>query len=459
MKLSRRDFLKMAGSSAAAMALMSRLGEVSITKAQDGVTITFGGWGGVAEDEGVQEAIQVFMEENPNITVEWQHTPDAGEYDRILQTNVAAGTAPDASFIISDAYETYALSGILLDLTDYIESDPLFSQPDYFIQPQESNRSMVNGRWYGIGSTWVAHHIYYNAELFDAAGLTPPGFGDDEIYDWDTFVEVAKALTVDSNGRHPDDSGFDPENIVQWGVSWPNDWWQPVASAVYSNGGQMFNEDGLCAFDSPEAIEAFQRLSDLTHVHHVAPLASSMESLGMTNTQMIDNNRLGMAIDGSWALSWTNPSLMNVAMGTGALPKMTQPACVMQAHFHAALASTQNPEAAWQWVRFLATPFYQQHFAKIGLWIPNQSAMLTPEGLEGWITEGIHPDNYAQFAADYLPKHGVAVSLPPGFIEATNDYLGPAYQAIAIGEPAESVLPDAVASANEVISATMEAFM
>lgn len=459
MKLSRRDFLKMAGSSAAAMALMSRLSPVSITEAQDGVTITFGGWGGVAEDEGVQEAIQVFMQENPNITVEWQHTPDAGEYDRILQTNIAAGTAPDASFIISDAYETYALSGILLDLTDYIESDPLFSQPDYFIQPQESNRSMVNGRWYGIGSTWVAHHIYYNAELFDNAGLTPPGFGDDEIYDWDTFVEVAKQLTEDSNGRHPDDAGFDPENIVQWGVSWPNDWFQPLASAVSSNGGQMFNEDGLCAFDSPEAIEAFQRLSDLTHVHHVAPLASSMESLGMTNTQMIDNNRLGMAVDGSWALSWTNPSLMNVAMGTGALPKMTQPACVMQAHFHAALASTQNPEAAWQWIRFLATPFYQQHFAKIGLWIPNQTAMLTPEGLEGWITEGIHPDNYAQFASEYLPKYGKAISLPPGFLEATNDYLSPAYQAIAIGEPAESVLPDAVRSANEVIQATMEAFM
>ena len=136
MSLSRRDFLKMGGSSALALAMLSRMGH-SVTHAQE-TTITFGGWGGIAEDEGVQEAIQIFMEENPDIAVEWQHTPDAGEYGRILLTNLAAGTAPDTSFIIADDYETLARSGVLLDLTDFIESDALFSDPNYFIQPQEA---------------------------------------------------------------------------------------------------------------------------------------------------------------------------------------------------------------------------------------------------------------------------------------------------------------------------------
>ena len=68
-------------------------------------------------------------------------------------------------------------------------------------------------------------------------------------------------------------------------------------------------------------------------------------------------------------------------------------------------------------MRFLATPFYQEHFCKIGLWIPNQTAMLTEEGLKGWIREGIHPPNYSQFATDYLPKHGVAVAIPPAILK------------------------------------------
>lgn len=177
-----------------------------------------------------------------------------------------------------------------------------------------------------------------------------------------------------------------------------------------------------------------------------------MADLGMTNTQMIDNGRLAMAVDGSWALSWMNPSLVSVPMGTGALPKMTQPASIMQAHFHSILSSTQKPEESWQWVRFLATPFYQAHFAKIGLWIPNQSAMLTPEGLSTWVTEGIHPENYSQFATDYLPNHGVSVRLPSGYIEAEANFLTPAFEALNAGTPAEQVFPDAVRQANDVIA-------
>lgn len=455
MSLSRREFLKMAGSSAAAMTMLTNMG-LSPAMAQDVVNITFGGWGGVAEDDGVKAAIEVFMEENPGIAVEWQHTPDATEFARITRTNIAAGTAPDTAFIRSDDYETLALGGALLDLTDLIENDPLLGQENYFLEPQEKNRSTVNGRWYGIGSTWVAHHIYYNAQTLDDAGVTPPGFQDDEIWGWDEFVEICKQLTVDSGGRHPDDAGFDSEDIQQWAISWNTGWWMPLADVVHSNGGEFITADGLCAFDSPEALEALQRVADLTHVHHVAPRGSSIESLGMNNTQMIDTGRLAMGIDGSWALSWMNPSLMSVPMGTGAIPKMVKPAAMMQAHFHSVLAGSENPEEAWQWVRFLATPFYQELFAKIGLWIPNQSAMLTDEGLEGWITEGIHPPNYSQFATDYLTNHGVAAHLPPGWIEANNDYMAPAFQALTNGEPAESVFPEAVRQTNEILLAAKE---
>lgn len=456
MDLSRREFLRMVGSSATAAAFLSQFGHLNPVLSQDLTTITFGGWGGVAEDEGVKAAIQVFMEEHPEISVEWQHTPDAGEYSRILLTNFAAGTAPDTSFIISDDYETLAVSGVLLDLTDLITNDPVLGQPDYFIQPQESNRSVINGRWYGIGSTWVAHHIYYNAQMFEDAGITPPGFLDDEIWEWDEFVDICKQFTMDSAGRHPDDAGFDPDDIQQWGIDWPMGWWMPLTAAVFSNDGQFINEDGLCALDSPEAMEAMQRVADLIYVHHVAPRTASIESLGMNNTQMIDTGRLAMGIDGSWALSWMNPSLLSVPMGTGALPKMVKPATTMQAHFHAVLATTQNPQQAWEWVRFLATPFYQEHFAKIGLWTPNQTAMLSEEGLQGWITEGIHPDNYAQWATDYLPSHGVAATLPPGWIEANNDFIQPAIDALAGGAQAVDVFPEAVRQANEVLTAMKE---
>ena len=454
---SRRRFLKIVGATAAAGALMSPRDAILLAYAQDATIITFGGWGGIAEDEGVRAAIEVFEAEQlaagTPIQVEWLHTPDAAEFGRVLLTDIAAGTAPDTSFILSDQYETLRQNGVLLDITEQIQNDPLLGQPDYFIQPQEANRSANDeGRWHGVGSTWVASHIYYNAEIFDDAGITPPEFAEDEIWDWDTFVENSKQLTLDANGLHPDDEGFDPENIQQWAVDWPFTWMH-LAAAVHSNGGQFITEEGLIGLDSPEALEALQRVADLIYVHHVAPRSAALSSLGMTNTQMIDSGRLAMGVDGSWALSWMNPSLLSVPMGTGALPKIKQPATMMQAHFHAVLASTQNPEAAWQWIRFLSTPFYQTQFLKIGLWLPSQTALATEEGMATWITEGIHPDNYRQFVSEYLPEYGVAVRLPPGYIEANNDYLTPAFEALANGEAAETVIPDAVRQANQILEA------
>jgi len=173
----------------------------------------------------------------------------------------------------------------------------------------------------------------------------------------------------------------------------------------------------------------------------------------MTNTHMIDTGWLVMAVDGSWALSWMNPSMLQVPMGTAALPKMVRPATVMQAHFHSILAATRHPEEAWRWVRFLATPFYQEQFLKSGLWLPSQTALMTEEAIAGWITEGIHPANYVDFVTDYLPRHGVAVRLPPGWIEANDRYITPAFEALALGTPAEAVFPDAVQQANALLRA------
>jgi multiple sugar transport system substrate-binding protein len=168
---------------------------------------------------------------------------------------------------------------------------------------------------------------------------------------------------------------------------------------------------------------------------------------------MIDSGRLAMGVDGSWALSWMNPTAMTSPMGTGALPKMVQPASLMQAHFHSIISTTQHPEEAWQWIRFLATPFYQAHFAKIGLWLPNQTAMLTEEGLKGWITEGIHPANYSELVTDYLPKYGTSLRLPAGMIEANSSFLSPAFEALANGEPVEETWVPAVQQANDVLRA------
>jgi multiple sugar transport system substrate-binding protein len=460
-ELSRRTFLKFSGMTLGAMALAAcapaaapqgaatTAGEAA--PAEGATQISFMGWGNPGEDEGVRNAIAEFEKETPNIKVEWLHTPE--QYAEKFLALVAAGTPPDTAFIGSDNYRTYIKDKLLLDITDFIEADPLIGAENYFIEPQETDRCTQDGRWYGIGSCWVAPHIYYNADTFDKAGVEPPSMDPDQAWTWDQFIEAGRALTVDVNGNHPGDASFDSNNVETWGVDWPT-WWIPLHSAILSNGGDWIDPDTqLLILDKPEATEAVQAIADLSLVHQIAPMAAAFASLGMTNTQMLESGKLAMAIDGSWALDWMKQ--MKAPLGTGVLPKIKEPATTMQAHLHSALASTKSPDAAWQWVRFLSTPFYQLQFCRTGLWLPSQTALTTPDGLKEWITEGVHPAGYEMMVTKYLPQYGHVMYMPPGYPKSTS-VTQPAFDAIFIGDQkAADALPPAVAEANTILEQEM----
>ncbi len=409
--------------------------------------ISFMGWGGTEEDEGVKSAIKVFEEETPGIKVTWLHTPD--RYGEKFLADLAAGTPPDTAFIGSDNFRTFVRDKVLLDITDSLQADPLVGADGYFIEPQESGRCTSEGKWYGIGSCWVAPHIYYNADMFEAAGVEPPSNDPEQAWTWDEFLTAARQLTLDASGKHPGDAGFDPENIAQWGVHWPVGSIQ-LHAAIASNGGDWIDpETQLLVIDKPEATEAIQRIADLVLVEHVMPQTASMEALGMSNSQMLENGKLAMAIDGSWALAWIHK--IKPKLGTAVLPALKTPSTSMQAHLHSALASTKNPDAAWQWVRFLSTPFYQTQFCKIGLWLPSQTALMTEEGLQSWITEGVHPTDYAMIPTKFLPQYGHVLYQPAGWPQVTS-IITPALDAVWTGsQTAEAAISAAVPEANKIL--------
>lgn len=416
-------------------------------KGGDVVTISFMGWGEPEEDEGVKNAIAQFEKEQSEVKVTWLHTPD--QYAEKFLASVAAGTPPDTAFVGSDVFRTYARDALLLDITNQLKSDPLLGAKDYFIEPQEEQRCTYNGKWYGIGSCWVAYHIYYNAETFEKAGIEPPSNDPAEAWDWDKFVQVCQQLTVDKNGKTAADSGFDNQNIERWAVSYP------LLPATFHGNvasvGQKFvdMDTQRFAFDTPEAMEAIQKTYDLSVKYHVSPTDEMTTQLGMSTSQMLENGKLAMAVDGSWALSWMYK--IKGKLGTAVLPKMKNPATDMQAHIHCAMKASKYPDAAWKWVRFLSTPYYQTQFCKIGLWLPSQTALMTADGLKTWVTPGVHPDGYEKIVTQYVPKYGDIIYMPPGYPKTTQ-ILQPAWDKLRVGEgKAEDILPGVVAEANKIL--------
>ncbi len=424
--MSRRQMLRLAATTAGMTALAAcgaspaategggATGEVSPGAAApqgDAVSINMLGWGSPLEKENVEKGLQLFQERNPGITVEWLHTPQ--DYSTKLQTMLAGGTAPDVFW--ANNMLDYVARDVVLDITSYLQADPVLSKPDYFIQPQEQERSTYNGKWYGIGSCWVLPHLYYNADLLAQAGVEPPSTDPTKAWTWEQFVENARKLTVDTAGKHPGDSGFDANNVQQWGVSWGT--WSLMRDVmVYSNGGQAFTAEHTCELGQPAAIEAIQAVADLMNTHQVAPQAATTEQLGMSSQQMLASGKLALLADGSWALQ--DIAKLGFKYGCGVLPKMKESATAAQAHVHVISQETDQPEAAWKLLAFLSSDDYQRDLCKVGLWLPSHTSLLTEEGLKTWITPDVHPEGYQQIATDYLRTNGHNYYFPAGFQEA-----------------------------------------
>ncbi len=465
--MSRRDFIKLASlaSGAAVLAACKKTtppptavapkadAPVQAPPAAAPVTITFTGWGGTEENDGVVSAAKTFEGENPDVKINWIQIPE--NYGEKIMAMVAAGTPPDTAFIYNTIFQEYAKKGLLLDITSALQGDPVLGAKDYFIEPQESERCTRDGKWYGIGSCWVAPHIYYNADVFEQEGIEPPSNSPDEAWSWDHFLEVSRQLTIDTKGRHPGENGFDRDNMERWAIQWPT-WSLPLHAAIASNGGHWLNhETGLIELDKPEATEALQKVADLMLVENVAPRGTAMEALGLTNTQMLESGKLAMAVDGSWALAWITK--INAKLGTAVCPKLKTPATDMQAHIHSGFAGSKYPEQAWRWLRFLGTEYYQLKFLKMGLWLPSQTALMTQEGMSKWYTErqapgeGVHPAGYDKIVTEYVPKYGHVLYMPPGYDEAMS-IVNPALDAIWVGDQtAAQALAAVVPEANAIL--------
>jgi len=349
------------------------------------VTLRFAGWEASSlETESVKKGLELFMQQNPNIKVEYTTLPNGTNYITKIQTLLAGNEAPDVFFLQSDYYRDFVKRGQLLDLTSWIETD--FSLDDLI--PSAIAISEVDGRFYGIESCTVSPVLFYNKEIFDKAGLPYPPSDPDEAWTWDEFVDVVRKLTI-----------RDGDKVLQYGVYGAEDYYMTLA-LVMSNGGNWFKEDGSGpAINSPEVIEVLEAIKQLRVEYGASPEAKLLTNMGMSSSQMLQTGKIAMLMNGSWALQ--ELAHMDFPVGVGVLPKFKEAVTHGQAHLHVASAATKHPEEAWKLIKFLSSEEYQLQNIREGLWMPNRASLYTEEGVQKWLTEGIHPEGFEQMV-DYF---------------------------------------------------------
>ncbi len=186
--LSRRDFLKLAGASAAGLTMASQAGSW-LTLAQDVQpdtsltgTLTFWGHG----DHPLNLIREAFLKKYPNVTLDWQQIED---HAAKFKTAMAAGTgAPDLYWSEADAVQLYGSQGALLETTDIIEK-----QKDKFIPGKLAEAYVLSeDAYFGMPGDLSTSGIYYREDLLKELGIE---MSDDMMYEPD-FIEMLKKIAA-----------------------------------------------------------------------------------------------------------------------------------------------------------------------------------------------------------------------------------------------------------------------
>ena len=387
-------------------------------------------WGSALEKGAIEQGLEVFHSQQPGVRVEYLHQPDA--YDDKLQALLAAGTAPDVFKVDGNLYADYIVAGALQDVTDRLKRDSLLGRPDYFIQPFEQERSTYKGKWYGIGSTAQERVLFYNTEVLKQAGVTPPPVDPEKAWGWSEFQQFARRLTV-----RPGDLAD------RLGAHWPTGEYGP---AVVSNGGKILDPQTLrFALDRPEAVEAIQRVADLTLKDRVS--ATPAEQQGGTDLQRLASGKYAMWVSGNWQLLDLAP--LGFAYGAGVLPRLKRPATDDDLLRH--LCGTGHQEAG----RRLAALPLPQHGrlpaapgAERASGIPAIPRLLSAAGVKRWLDPKVHPEGYERLVTEYMVKYGYA-DIPAVGIRKASVVLNEGLAQVWTGSAAADVLKDTVAQGEQ----------
>ncbi len=311
--------------------------------------------------EVLEEMVSKFNEENPSIHVK---SAFQGKYAVIAQkfwAAIQAGAVPPPHVAQIGGAPMFGATGALVPITDFTDG------------PEGIDRTKIYDAFWTYntagGKLWTMPFnnsmpvLYCNKDLFKAAELDP----EKPPETWDQLVEVAKALTKDTDGDgQVDQWGFNTTSSTHWYLS----------AIILQNDGRIINDDETrVLYDGPEAVEVLEFWGELVNMHKVMPPAQHRGAEGDFLA-----GKLGILMKSSAGLPGIleeAPFEVEVAM----LPaKKTRVAPIGGASLVIVKGEEAKMNAAWEFVKWLTSPENSNYWAMNTGYIPiYKGALETPE--------------------------------------------------------------------------------
>ena len=253
-------------------------------------------WSGVGgpDGESMTGLVQGFVEENPEVKINYQILGWGTFFDKLSAAIVAGSGGPDLMTLWHSVVPQYALPGHILTAGEVMFDSGMLDRDDFSSALLDS--VTFGGEVYSVPFDNYAVGLYVNTNLLDRAGISV----DDPPENQEEFVEYVRRLTWDENGNNPGDEGFDSDNIAVWGldIGWHR---TTVTPALFQWDTDIVTPapDAEVLVDSEEAKEAVQFFHDLVFEHYALPGDTG-------NTELMVNDGLAMYLNGAWMYNFFN---------------------------------------------------------------------------------------------------------------------------------------------------------
>ncbi|NJL35153.1 MAG: sugar ABC transporter substrate-binding protein, partial [Chloroflexaceae bacterium] len=316
--------------------------------------VSFMVFGDPQEKAAYDALVEAFHTKHPAIRIALIHIPGQDEYRQRLGMDFAAGTAADVVLINYRRYASFAARGVLEPLDPYLANSPVLDVGDFYQQ------ALAPFYWENtlmcIPQNLSSLVVYYNKDLFDAAGQPYPI--DD--WTWEEFLQAAQALTQDTDGDgRTDQYGLGTEPSIF-----------RVAPFIWQNGGLLVDtpvRPRRLMLDMPASRAAIEWFVNLQVRYGVVPGAVEEESESSESRFL--NGRMGMYLNSRRGVP-TYREIDGFDWDVVPLPRNKQRAGILHSDAYCMAASTADKAAAWTFIEYANSPEGQAIVAQSGRTVP-----------------------------------------------------------------------------------------
>ncbi|GLU88572.1 sugar ABC transporter substrate-binding protein [Agromyces sp. NBRC 114283] len=380
------------------------------------VTITYTNFiSNDGNEENLQKIVAAFEEEHPDISVEVTTLPYA-DYGTALQTDLAAGTVSDVFDLEYANYAQYQANGVLAEIP--VEDPSVYRE-------SVLEAYATDGKQYALPSSFSTVVLFYNSDLFDAAGLEYPT----SDWTWADEQAAAEQLTDQAAGV--------------WGDHQPVSFYE-FYKVLAQNGGEFLDESGTkTAFNTPEGVEAAEWLVGKSGT--VMPTVEQGQGTPDFDTNLFADGKLAMLHTGIWMFG----AFADVPFGwdVAVEPGNTQQASALFSNAVGVSSGSKHQDAAAEFARFLTSSEVMVETRLDAGW---ELPVISDEAaLESYLTLGDPANRQAVF--DSLDQ----VALPPVVAKGQQEMQDIMTEELVEAQAGRKTVEEALASASERIDAAI----